>query len=75
MIRCRIGEDEARDRIRRRQLTQSTRAAHADAEHLAAPPPFTTLTLAVPSLDVDTTAGYRPELAAVVAFAADLSES
>lgn len=75
VIRCRIGEDEARDRMRRRQLTQSTRAAHADAAHLATPPPFTPLALAVPTLDVDTADGYRPELAAVVAFAAGLSES
>lgn len=75
VIRCRVGEDEARARMRRRQLTQSTRAAHADAEHLATPPPFTPLTLAVPTLDVDTTDGYRPEVAAVVAFAADLRQS
>lgn len=70
VVRCRVGEDEARDRMRRRQRTQPTRAAHADAEHLATRPPFIPLTMAVPTLDVDTTAGYRPELAGIVAFAA-----
>jgi predicted kinase len=75
VVRCRVAEDQARVRMRRRGLVQSTRAAHADAEHLAAPPPYTPLTLPVPTLDVDTTDGYRPELAAVIAFATDLSES
>lgn len=75
LIRCQIGEDEARDRMRRRASTQSTRSAHADAEHLAAASPFTPLTLAVPTLDVDTSEGYRPELTTVVAFAGGLSES
>ena len=75
VIRCRVSEGVARERMRRRQLTQATRTAHADAEHMAAPPPFTPLTLTVPTLDVDTADGYRPELAEVVAFAADLSQS
>ena len=69
VVRCRVGEDEARDRMRRRLLTQSTRAAHADAEHLATAPPFVPLTLAAPTLDVDTTDGYRPGLTAIAAFA------
>ena len=36
VIRCRIGEDQARDRMQRRRSEQPTRAAHADLEHLAA---------------------------------------
>ena len=68
IIRCRVDEDEARYRMQRRRAEQPTRAAHADLEHLAAAPSFTPLTLDVPTLDVDTTDGYRPELPVVVAF-------
>jgi predicted kinase len=68
VIRCRVGEDEARDRMQSRRAEQPTRAAHADLEYLAAAPSFTPLSLDVPTLDVDTTDGYRPELPVVVAF-------
>ena len=68
IIRCRVDEAEARVRMRRRRAEQPTRTAHADIEHLAAEPAFTPLTLDVPTLDVDTADGYRPELLEVVAF-------
>ena len=68
VIRCRLGADEARARMRRRRTEQLTRAAHADLEHLAAAAPFTPLALDLPALDVDTTDGYQPDLAAVLAF-------
>jgi predicted kinase len=68
VIRCRVGAGEARDRMQRRRSQQPTRAAHADLEHLAVAPSFTPLSLDVPTLDVDTTDGYRPELSAVVTF-------
>ena len=51
-----------------RGTEQPTRAAHADLEHLAAVAEFAPLSLDVPTLDVDTTDGYRPGLPAVVAF-------
>lgn len=68
LVHCQVGEAEARARMQRREAEQPARAAHADAEHLAAVAPFTPLTLGVPSLDVDTTDGYRPDLPVVVAF-------
>ncbi len=68
ILRCLVGEDEARYRMQRRRVEQPTRAAHADLEHLAATPSFTPLSLDVPTLDIDTTDGYRPELPVVVAF-------
>lgn len=68
LLRCRVDQDEARARMRRRQSEQTTRAAHADGEHLAAAAAFTPLTLDAPTLDVDTTDGYRPALPALLAF-------
>jgi predicted kinase len=68
VVRCQLDGEQARARMRHRRADQPTRAAHADLEHLAAAASFTPLTLDVPTLDVDTTNGYRPDLAAVVAF-------
>jgi predicted kinase len=68
VVHCTVSDDEARSRMRRRLAGDPTRAAHADSEHLAAPPDFTPLTVASPTLDVATDDGYQPELAAVVAF-------
>jgi predicted kinase len=68
VIRCSVDTDIARDRMARRRTEQLTRAAHADAAHLAAAAPFAPLTLDVPTLDVDTTDGYRPDLPAILAF-------
>ena len=68
LVHCTVGEDEARSRMRRRLACEPTSAAHADSEHLAAPPGFTPLTVAAPTLDVATDDGYQPELAAVVTF-------
>ena len=68
VVRCAVAADEARSRMRRRLVSTPTRTAHADSEHLAAPPDFTPLTCAAPTLDVVTDDGYQPELAALVAF-------
>ena len=68
VVRCEVGDDEARSRMQRRLVGDPTRAAHADSEHLSAPPGFTPLTVAAPTFDVATSDGYQPELAAVVAF-------
>ena len=80
VIRCQLDLGVARARMLRRQTEQATRAAHADLEHLAAAALFTPLALDVPTLDVDTTDGYRPDLPAVLAFCRqppkdDLSET
>ena len=61
VIRC-------RGRLRRRPAagcrtgcaSEPSRAAHADAEHLTSAPAFEPLSLAVPTLDVDTSAALRP---------------
>jgi predicted kinase len=68
VVHCTVGDDEARSRMRRRLAGDPTRAAHADSEHLAAPPGFAPLIVAAPTLDVATDDGYQPDLAAVVAF-------
>ena len=68
VIRCQLTELEARRRMQRRLDADPTRAAHADGEHLAAPTPFAPLSLEAPALDVQTTAGYDPDLPSVVAF-------
>jgi predicted kinase len=68
VIRCRLDPEAAWVRMQRRRSEQPTRAAHADLEHLAAAAPFTPLALDVPTLDVDTADGYRPELPAVLSF-------
>ena len=68
VLRCRLDPGAARARMERRRTEQPTRAAHADLAHLAAAAPFAPLTLDVPTLDVDTTDGYQPDLPAVLAF-------
>jgi predicted kinase len=68
VVRCQLDAEQAQARMQRRQTEQPTRAAHADLEYLAAADSFAPLALDVPTLDVDTTDGYRPDLTAVVAF-------
>ena len=62
VVRCPVADDEARSRMQRRLVGDPTRTAHADSEHLAAPPDFTPLTVAAPTLDVATDDGYQPDL-------------
>ena len=74
VVQCVTDPEVAAGRALRRRAVDATRRAHADpspdvaayARQLAA---FDRLRLAVPSLEVDTTAGYRPGLAEVAAFA------
>ena len=68
MIRCRVDESVARGRMERRLSETAARAAHADAEHLALWPRHEPLSLAAPTLEVDTGDGYRPELDAISHF-------
>jgi len=69
VIRCRVDESTARDRATHRLESVRTRRAHADQAHLAAAQPFVPIALDVPTLDVDTSEGYHPGLAQIVAFA------
>ena len=68
VIRCRVDPAEARRRMQRRLRSEPSRGAHADAEHLTSAPPFEPLSLAVATLDVDTTLRYDPNLAEITAF-------
>jgi predicted kinase len=74
VVHCVTDPELAAQRVLRRRAADPTRRAHADpgpdavayAGQLAA---FSRLALDVPSLEVDTSSGYRPELAEVIAFA------
>lgn len=68
IVRCQVSEEIARARQQHRLLTQHTRAAHADAQHLSAAAPFDPIHLDVPTLDVDTSDGWRPGLPAIAEF-------
>jgi predicted kinase len=68
VIRCQVTELEAHRRMQHRLGADPTRAAHADGEHLAATPAFTPLSLDAPTLNVRTSAGYDPDLAAIIGF-------
>jgi predicted kinase len=68
VIRCQVTELQALARIRHRLAADRTREAHADGEHLAAPAAFVPLSLEAPTLNVQTSAGYDPDLGAIVAF-------
>jgi hypothetical protein len=75
VVRCIVDSETARERIRQRlQDNSSSRSAHADAALLEdsnerPPTPFLPISLDVPTLHVDTTAGYEPGLAEIAAFA------
>lgn len=76
IVRCLVGAAQARERMHARSETDPLRAAaHDDVAHLRAlaeatdPAAFDHVHLPVPTLHVDTSDGYRPELADVVAFA------
>lgn len=68
LLRCRLPDDVARERALARLAAQPTRAAHADAEHFATPRTFDALRVDAPTLDVDTTDGWRPHLDEIVMF-------
>lgn len=56
--------------MQRRRVQQASRAAHADEAHLGGqnPAAFTAIAVPAPTLDVDTSDGYRPGLAQIVSF-------
>jgi len=68
VIRCRIDPATAEERIATRAVTAPTRAAHAG--NPVAADAWRPISLPVPVLEVDTTDGYRPGEAEIVAFAA-----
>ena len=75
-MHCAADPEVAFERIVRRHTEDSTRRAHPDPgadgreAYLKRLRAFDRVRLDVPSLEVDTTSGYRPGLAEIVAFAA-----
>lgn len=67
VVRCRVAAPVALERQQLR-MAEPTRVAHADADWIADPPDFVPIALDVPTLDVDTTADYRPVIDDIVAF-------
>ena len=72
IVHCTVDDAVARERVALRRADR-TRAAHADAEWLAEsanhPGAFERIRLPAPTISVDTTDGYVPDLAAIVEFA------
>lgn len=69
IVRCQVAPAIARVRAEQRGREQSTRMAHDDTGHFSAEPSFEPIRLDAPTLDVDTTNGYSPDLHAIAAFA------
>ena len=68
IIHCTVDEAVAKERVIRR-MSEPTRAAHADAQWMpVVERGFERISLPAPSLVVDTTNGYVPDLAAIVSF-------
>jgi predicted kinase len=72
IVRCHVEPAIARSRAEQRRGQQRSRAAHDDIGHFSVDRPFEPIHLASPTLDVDTSDGYRPDLAAIAAFAHSL---
>ena len=68
IVRCTVADVVARDRQQQRLLTQGTRAAHADAQHLVEAATFDPIHVDAPTLDVDTSDGWQPGLPAIAEF-------
>jgi predicted kinase len=69
IVRCHVEPAIARARAEQRRGEQYSRTAHNDIEHFSVDRPFEPIQLDVPTLDIDTTDGYRPDLDAIAAFA------
>jgi predicted kinase len=73
VVQCSVDEAMARERIERRRASATSRRAHADGQLLAREDPrasFDRLSIPAPSILVDTTDGYAPDLEQVVGFVA-----
>lgn len=72
IVRCHVEPAIARARAEQRRGEQHSRAAHDDIEHFSVDRQFEPIHIDVPTLDIDTTDGYRPDLDAIAAFARTL---
>ena len=74
IVHCTVEPELAFQRIQRRRQDERTRRAHADpelsdaAEYVASYRAFERLSIDAPSIEVDTSDGYRPKLGQIVAF-------
>jgi hypothetical protein len=64
----RLAADLALRRVRQRGRDHPLRRAHADSAALPSEGTFVRVAIDAPSLEVDTTDGYRPGLDQIVAF-------
>ena len=69
LIRCRADPSVAHARRVERDNVNPVRARAHVTDHPPVPADWRPLSIAIPTLDVDTTDGYHPEFDAVVAFA------
>lgn len=69
IVRCQVPDEVARRRAAARLQVQPSRAAHTDAQHFSVARLFDHLHLDVPTIDVDTSDGYRPDLEQIATFA------
>jgi predicted kinase len=67
IVRCQAPAELTRERALTR-IAQPTRAAHADTEHFSVQRTFDAIHLDAPTLDVDTSDGWRPDLEEIAAF-------
>jgi predicted kinase len=68
IVRCQASDELTRQRARARLAAEPTRAAHADTEHFSVQRTFDPIHLDAPTLDVDTSDGWRPGLDEIAAF-------
>jgi hypothetical protein len=68
IVHCVVPDDVAAARRARRTGEVPTRRAHADAHGVVAPTAFRRLSLDVPTVEVDTSDGYVPELDDIITF-------
>jgi predicted kinase len=74
IVHCTVGPETAFHRIIRRRQASLTRAAHADpgpgdaADHIRRHRVFEKVSLDAPSIEIDTTSGYRPHIDQSVTF-------
>ncbi|MEV6492131.1 ATP-binding protein [Actinoplanes sp. NPDC051633] len=69
VVRCVVDPAVARARIESRRMAVPTRAAHTDRAQLGITQSWTPISMDVPTLEVETRAGYSPGLDEIVAFA------
>ena len=71
IVQCIVDDAVARARTEQRAAHEPTRRAHADADAESLRRSFNRLALDVPSIDVDTTENYVPDLEFIASFAVE----